>query len=382
MVGFNVMREFQGVHNITLVGIEPQSGVSGFASLASEVHWIRSPDPRLGMFGRLSRSWGRLLWMMAPGWDIHANPDLRTTIDALDKEKNFDAILLFELSALRHCSHGLHSKVVVNAEDPQSIRASRMASLPTVNWFMSLRLKLSAILWRRYEAAVLGKVGKVLLLSRSDVNDFALSLRLNNVGHMSYAVRFDRNYQVIPFRDRTKVIVYSGNMFHPPNVDGALFFLGEVFPRIIERIPDVKLWIVGATPDTRILEMARKFGGKVEIKGRVESVISYVARAAVSVCPIRLKIGVQTKILEALAVGTPVVTTSAGNSGIRGRAGRDLQVTDDPDDFARRVCNLVEGKQWEGFSCNGRQFVGESFSWAKSAQELSSYIVELTRKPK
>lgn len=171
-------------------------------------------------------------------------------------------------------------------------------------------------------------------------------------------------------------------MFHPPNIDGALFLLEEIFPRILERTRCIKLWIVGANPNAEILEAARKFGDRVEITGSVDSVAAYVAKAVVSVCPVRLKIGVQTKILEALAAGTPVVTTGAGNSGVQGRAGRDLQVADDPDDFARMVCDFVVGKQWEEFSLEGRNFVAENFSWRQSAQDLTGHLAELMRRPR
>src|ERR1019366_4397010 len=95
------------------------------------------------------------------------------------------------------------------------------------------------------------------------------------------------------------MIVISGNMYHPPNVDGILFFLREVFPLVLSRYPEAVLYIVGALPDYRLVNAAHSFGQNVVITGKGPEVSSYLRKAIVAVCPVRLAIGVQTKILEA-----------------------------------------------------------------------------------
>jgi glycosyltransferase involved in cell wall biosynthesis len=89
--------------------------------------------------------------------------------------------------------------------------------------------------------------------------------------------------------------------------------------------------------------VAGSLGEHVVITGKVDDVSEYLRQAVVSICPVRLKVGVQTKILEALTFGTPVVTTSAGNSGIAGRSGEEMWVEDDPRNFAFRVVSLLRG---------------------------------------
>src|SRR5262249_24925367 len=155
-----------------------------------------------------------------------------------------------------------------------------------------------------------------------------------------------------------------------PNVDGACFFLEEVFPRVLAAVPDARLAIVGAHPARRIRAAARRFGRRVTITGQVPDVGAHLRAAIVGICPIRLTIGVQTKVLEALAWGTPVVTTSAGNSGVAGVDGRQLLVADAPTDFAARVVALLRGEGWEQLSAEGRRLVEDRFSWARSAAEL------------
>ena len=93
-----------------------------------------------------------------------------------------------------------------------------------------------------------------------------------------------------------------------------------------------------------------------------------------SICPVRLKIGVQTKILEALSLGTPVVTTSAGNSGIEGRSGCHFRIEDDPQQFANRVVELLQGIGWSKLSEEGRWLVEREFSWEGSNVQLERYL--------
>ena len=119
------------------------------------------------------------------------------------------------------------------------------------------------------------------------------------------------------------------------------------------------------------------FGEHVVITGRVNDMSEYLQRAKVSICPVRLKIGVQTKILEALSWGTPVVTTSAGNSGIGGCSGSELWVEDELNLFASRVVSLLRGENWQRFSEEGRKLVDERFSWERSAMELEQHIVRI-----
>jgi glycosyltransferase involved in cell wall biosynthesis len=100
----------------------------------------------------------------------------------------------------------------------------------------------------------------------------------------------------------------------------------------------------------------------------------YLRRAKVSICPVRLKIGVQTKILEALSWGTPVVTTSAGNSGIGGCSGSELWVEDEPNIFASRVVSLLRGEGWNQLSEKGRKLAENGFSWERSAMAIEQHI--------
>ena len=140
------------------------------------------------------------------------------------------------------------------------------------------------------------------------------------------------------------------------------------------------LLIVGANPDYRIREAAQKFSKQVVITGKVDNLLSYIKRATVSICPVRLEVGVQTKVLEALSCGTPVVTTVAGNSGVNGMSGFQLWSEDNPQKFAERVAELLDGIEWLKLSQEGRKLVINNFSWDNSGRQLEALLQDINYK--
>ncbi|MDP2804661.1 MAG: glycosyltransferase family 4 protein, partial [Gallionellaceae bacterium] len=293
--------------------------------------------------------------------------------DALECEK-YDALLLFEMAAIQYCPPSSYKRLIVNIEDPLSIKLKLMANLTVWTLWQRVKLRLLAKLTANYERSLLPRVAKVLLLSASDVQDMREQGEYGNLSCMPYGVQVRDLADVMDYESRKRVIVFSGNMYHPPNVDGILFFLKDVFSFVLQECPSAQLWIVGTKPDDRISKEAAKFGSQVVITGRVDDIEGYIKSASVSICPVRLKVGVQTKIIEALSWGTPVVTTSAGSNGIGGVSGIHYWVEDKPIQFAHKVVELLQGVGWTALSEEGRKLVIERFSWERSVAQLERQI--------
>jgi len=144
-----------------------------------------------------------------------------------------------------------------------------------------------------------------------------------------------------PFGGGQKAIVFTGAMDYWANVDAVRWFAGTVFPRLLERCPDAQFHIVGGKPAAGVRALAGR--PQVHVTGRVADIRPYIAHAAVVVAPIRIARGIQNKVLEAMAMARPTVTTPPGAEGIENSADRELIVRDSAAAFADSVADLIAG---------------------------------------
>ncbi len=164
-------------------------------------------------------------------------------------------------------------------------------------------------------------------------------------------------------------IVFSGRMAYFPNADGAVWFANEVFPIIKRSLPSVRFRIVGADPPPRVRQLAAIPG--VEITGYVPSVTDHLQRATVAVSPLLAGSGMQLKLLEAMACGTPVVATPRSTGGLTAQNGHHLMIADGCSSFAEQVVRLLRDpglRIWMGR--NARRLVEERYSWELSVAAL------------
>jgi hypothetical protein len=168
----------------------------------------------------------------------------------------------------------------------------------------------------------------------------------------------------------SNTIVFVGNMGYHPNVDAAVWFAESVWPTIKQSRPNLKLLIVGARPAPAVSALASRFPDVV-VTGPVPSVLEYLHKGAIAICPLRCGSGMQNKVLEAMAAGTPIVATSIANLAIGGRNEKELMVADRPEAFAAAVSALLDApKRRETIADNARAFV-EAFSWRQHARAFN-----------
>ncbi len=174
-----------------------------------------------------------------------------------------------------------------------------------------------------------------------------------------------------------QTLVFVGNMGYPPNEEAALWFAAAVWPRLRARYPALTWEIVGANPGPRVRALATGHNG-ITVQGRVADVTHYLGRATVAVCPMRSGSGIQTKVLEALSTGTPVVTTALANRGIQAQPDRDLCVADTPAAFAAAVGQLLDDPPARvRLGAAGHAFVERHFQWQGHVQRLVGFYTQL-----
>jgi polysaccharide biosynthesis protein PslH len=177
-----------------------------------------------------------------------------------------------------------------------------------------------------------------------------------------------------------KVLMFHGAMDYRPNVDAATQLIREVLPRIQQRDPEVQAVIVGRDPDPGLLDAAANARGVV-VTGRVADIRPYLNRATVYAAPLRFGAGQQNKLLEAMAMSVPVVTTSNGAMGLRvGPEPPPVVVADDVDEFALAVLALLNrAGDRIAAGARGRQYIAEYFSVERNCQLFTDMCVEAAR---
>ncbi|MBI5663594.1 MAG: glycosyltransferase [Nitrospirae bacterium] len=173
-----------------------------------------------------------------------------------------------------------------------------------------------------------------------------------------------------------KNLVYVGHYKHYPNEDAVVYFVEEILPLIKEKHGDVKFYIVGSHPTRRINRLRGR--EDIIITGSVADVTDYLKKGAVFVAPIRLGRGFKGKLLEAMAVGIPIVASPVAAAGTHAADGREILLASAPDEFAGKVSALLSDNGLrENISVNARKLVEEKFDWKVLAGRMTAVYNEL-----
>lgn len=164
-------------------------------------------------------------------------------------------------------------------------------------------------------------------------------------------------------------IVFTGAMRHQPNAVGAVWLARQVMPLVRREIPDATLTIAGADPPDSVRELASDC---VTVTGRVPDIRDFLAEAAVVAVPLFSGGGTRLKVLEALAMAKPVVSTSLGAEGLDLAEGEHVSIADSPTAFASTVVELMRDRERAAaLGLNGRAIVEQRYGWRTIGQHLN-----------
>ncbi|HRY28453.1 MAG TPA: glycosyltransferase family 4 protein [Elusimicrobiota bacterium] len=170
---------------------------------------------------------------------------------------------------------------------------------------------------------------------------------------------------------RRPELLFVGYFHHPPNADAARYFLDEIWPLILDELPDARITFVGAGVPAWLKERA---GKNVRVEGYVEDIVGAFKAAHVFVVPTRLGWGIKGKIVEAFAVGLPVAATPSAMSGFPPETRGFVRLGRDAGEFAKETINLLKNKTLrQSMVLPARQWVEKNLSWEKCAERLDAF---------
>lgn len=183
-----------------------------------------------------------------------------------------------------------------------------------------------------------------------------------------------------PIRDKeTRAVIYTGGMNMYANKDAVLYFAKNIWPYVKEKIPDIKFYVIGQDPPPEIVEIAARDSG-IEVLGYVDDVRPFVAKAGIYIVPLRVGGGTRLKVLDALAQGKAIVSTSVGCEGIAVEAGKNIIIEDHPMDFANQVIDLLQDEHRRNELSNAARELAEThYSWDIMGKRLQAVYEKLAK---
>jgi polysaccharide biosynthesis protein PslH len=229
---------------------------------------------------------------------------------------------------------------------------------------------------RRYELQSLEKCDQVVITSAHDRDCLvALGGRQQHINVIENGV--DVDYFTPPVAPRQKdSLVFCAKLDYYPNSQAILSFCREVLPLIWERRPQVRLMLVGNNPPQAVRDLSTD--RRITVTGYVPDIRPYLGKASVALAPLRVAAGMQNKVLEALAMGTPMVITPGACRSLATRHRTHLLVADGATSYAESVLQLLEVPQLaQRLGSAGRQFVEDHHSWTAAAAALDRLYQEM-----
>lgn len=301
------------------------------------------------------------------------DPEAVRTAHRWIADGGFDAILAVGLYMLPYVPARDRARMLL---DPQNVETERIATMATALWprprGVVARLQQRPV--RRYEQRAAAGAGGVLAVSEEEARWFE-RCAAGRVGVVANGV----DCEAVRPRRGTGAggpVLFVGSMDYGPNVDGARLLLQEIAPRLEH--PGARIALVGALPPPDLRAAAAVAPVPVEVTGRVAEIATWFASSRLLAVPLRIGGGTRLKILEAMAHGLPVVTTTLGCAGLDVEHERDVLIADEPARFARCVDRLLADDELaRELARSARQTVEQRYDWARIGDALDDCVSAL-----
>lgn len=377
---YYVLKYLAGQHSVTLVSFVRDSDrpehIRHLETLCEQVIPVpikRSPLDDLRFLGA-SLVNGQP-WMMLR--DERA--EMRQVLSELATTIQFDVVHADQLNMGQYALPFVTSRKILDLHNSLWVLYKRLSETLPLNNPMKYILARDWRLLKEYEGAICRQFDVVMAVSQEDAE--ALREAGGRDGIMVIPIAIDTDAQAqVSRRPSSPHIVHVGTMYWPPNVEGITWFLDEIYPLVKAQVPNVRCTMIGARPPVKLLERA-KADPSLTVTGYVDDPMPYLADASMMMIPLRAGGGMRVKILNALAQGIPMVSTSLGCEGISLTDGEDILIADDPKDFAAASVRLLTDAQLnKRITANGRRIVEQLYDYRHACRPLDAiYMPQVER---
>jgi sugar transferase (PEP-CTERM/EpsH1 system associated) len=368
---YNLIHRIAEQHEVSVAGFlmtpDEADGVSHLKKFCNRVETVNLPRRH-----RLARIHSLIRYILAGipfDFEFLDSQDLKRKIQDMVSSMDYDIVqiehsrMALYLDALSPNVHAKSLLVFHNIASSQYDSISNIALTP----IKRARAWLHSRMLRRWEPLYAERFDRCITVSEEDRRLLMTANPRLQVDVVPNGVD-TKIYQPLALEETQPAVLFVGNMSYAPNSDGAIWFCNQILPYIRRVLPGIRAWIVGTEPPREVIKLQ---GDGVHVTGRVEDVVPYYRRSTVSVVPLRAGGGSRLKVLEAMALGRPIVSTTIGCEGLKVVDNQHLLIADRPEQFSGCVFSLLQDTSlYKRITGNARRLVEEEYSWEILASHL------------
>src|SRR5690554_159648 len=243
--------------------------------------------------------------------------------------------------------------------------------IKSAKFFVKPFVKIESMRLKRYEHFIFAAFDEKTIISAQDRD---LIVHSKNHGIHIIPNGVDQEFFKATSVPKKYDLLFTGNMSYPPNVNCVQYVVKEIMPLIWKRKADATFVIAGATPSLAVQKLASE---KVIVTGWVSDIRDYYSQAKVFLAPMQIGTGLQNKLLEAMAMKLPCVTSALANNALGAQHNKELIVGEEAEDFATAALQLLENpKVAMEVAQKGQRFVQKNYNWETSTTKLEALFLK------
>jgi len=239
-----------------------------------------------------------------------------------------------------------------------------------LKWF----LKNEATRLLRYEHFIFENFNNHIIISEQDrklivnINNDKIKVVPNGVDYETYKhTEVKKEYDLI----------FTGNMGYPPNVDSVVYLINNVMPLVWDKHPEISVVIAGAQPSAKVLKLK---SDKVVVTGWVEDISQYYSKSKIFIAPMQIGTGLQNKLLEAMAMKIPCITSDLANNALGATHNKNILIGSDPEGYKKHIIKLINNVEFQKeIGQQGYNFVKENYTWEETGSVLENLIISTAK---